>query len=142
MKAKNAVLTFLILALIVFIWGNSCLPPSQSDGISYGVLSVIAKLLPSSLSSEDANHIIRKIAHFSEFFILGALLCLRFSKDADCALISFALALSAAITDETIQIFTGRGPSLFDVLIDSSGAAFAITLVSLILLLKRKKSAV
>ncbi len=138
MKKRNAVLTLLIIMFLAFIWGNSVLPPAESDGLSYGLVDVLSDLLPDSLTDEEANHVVRKLAHFTEYLLLGVLFCLRFSSLPDRFLIPFSFAFSCAVTDETIQIFTSRGPSFTDVAIDSAGAALG---VSLILLLTRKKRA-
>ena len=131
-KAPKIILTVLILCLLAFIWGNSCLPGEESDVLSLDVVSAIWGILPDGVTSEQANNIVRKIAHFSEFGLLGALLCLRFLRDPDVKLIPFSLAFSCAVIDETIQIFSGRGPSFIDVLIDSAGAACGVALILLI----------
>ncbi|MBQ7625409.1 MAG: VanZ family protein [Clostridia bacterium] len=136
-KAPKIILTVLILCLLAFIWGNSCLPGEESDVLSLDVVSAIWGILPDGVTSEQANNIVRKIAHFSEFGLLGALLCLRFLRDPDVKLIPFSLAFSCAVIDETIQIFSGRGPSFIDVLIDSAGAACGVALILLIFRGKR-----
>lgn len=140
-KAPKIILTVLILCLLAFIWGNSCLPGEESDVLSLDVVSAIWGILPDGVTSEQANNIVRKIAHFSEFGLLGALLCLRFLRDPDVKLIPFSLAFSCAVIDETIQIFSGRGPSFIDVLIDSAGAACGVALILLIFRRKRGSAA-
>ena len=140
-KTPKIILTVLIFCLLAFIWGNSCLPGVESDGLSLGVVSALRDVLPDSLTVEQANNIVRKIAHFSEFGLLGVLLCLRFLYDPDVRLVPFSLAFSCAVIDETIQIFTGRGPSFIDVMIDSAGAACGVALILLISHKKRGSAA-
>ena len=77
--------------------------------------------------------VLRKIAHFSLFFILGILISALISqyeiKGEIRALIVVLYAGAVAFIDETIQIFSpGRAGRLTDVLIDSSGAACAAIL--------------
>lgn len=72
--------------------------------------------------------VIRKLAHFTEFFILGGYLCFLFKKK-----ISYLFAVLAAFIDETIQIFTpGRSAKILDVLIDSTGALLGFIFIMLI----------
>ena len=88
------------------------------------------------------EHFVRKSAHFCEFGLLGCELMLlfwlrsgvRFQNLCNAA---FA-ALLAAVTDETIQIFSGRGSQVQDVVLDFSGALTGILLVSLLMIEKRK----
>ena len=49
------------------------------------------------------------------------------------------MAAAAACLDETIQIFSNRGNSIKDVLLDCCGAAFGIFAVWLIAKLKQKE---
>ncbi len=79
--------------------------------------------------------IIRKAAHFTEFFILGALLSktlrtvfrnwpLPFDS---CAI---SMGLLVAICDEFIQYFTpGRASLISDVMIDFSGVVSAVVII-------------
>lgn len=127
------VLTLLIILMLAFIWGNSMLPKQESSDLSSDVVSFIQKLLPEGMSPDTANHIVRKAAHFGEFFILGFFMCMRFLKEPDGPFTPLFFCISAAIIDETIQIFTGRGPSVFDVMIDSAGAALCMGLLLLII---------
>ena len=84
----------------------------------------------------------RKSAHFCEFGLLGCELMLlfwlrsgvRFQNLCNAA---FA-ALLSAVTDETIQSFSGRGSQVLDVVLDFSGALTGILLVSLLMIEKRK----
>lgn len=77
---------------------------------------------------------IRKAAHFSIFFVLGALLVKAVSRTALhpslTLLFAWALANTVAIFDEFHQSLTPeRTPLLQDVLLDSAGAVCGIILV-------------
>lgn len=70
---------------------------------------------------------IRKLAHFSEYALLGFMCCVFFrtfkQKMWLTTLFSLLLSISYAALDEWHQSFVpGRGPGVGDVLIDSSGA--------------------
>lgn len=70
---------------------------------------------------------IRKLAHFSEFFILFILSyeCFKEYKIKHVIVLSLAFCLLCAITDELHQFFVlGRVASLRDCLIDLSGSVF------------------
>ncbi len=99
----------------------------------------------------SVGHVIRKLAHFSEFASLGlltaALLC-HISRRRRirlwlCALLPAGFCLLYAISDEVHQIFTNRGPAVTDVLIDFAGSLFGIAVlffaVSLAACLRRRR---
>lgn len=86
------------------------------------------------------EHYLRKTAHFSEYALLATLLAFALEARAPRLLLTaWLLATAYAATDEVHQIFVpNRGPSLWDVGIDSSGAATAILLITLFLRLRRR----
>ena len=87
---------------------------------------------------------VRKIAHFTEFGILGlemALFTVLFTACSrrDKIYLSF-FGPVVAVIDETIQKFTGRGSAFFDVMIDSAGYfTFALITALLYLIIKNTK---
>lgn len=95
------------------------------------------------------GHIVRKAAHFSEYALLGFLftgfLCfirrhikkMRSMKYWVTWVVPPVFCLLYAISDEVHQIFSNRGPSAKDVLIDFCGAITGILLMHLILSLRR-----
>lgn len=77
------------------------------------------------------NEIIRKMGHFTEFFLLGIAACSFFlsvfPKKWLTALVSFALCGLVAMADEFRQTFvSGRSPRWFDVKLDMIGALVGI----------------
>jgi VanZ family protein len=115
----------LCLALIVlnicFIWGNSLLPGELSGAFSDWVKNLLANLF-SGGDSGTSGGLIRKLAHFSEFAMLGMLLSWLFGMLQKNLLWPFVLGFFTASMDETIQRFVpNRGPSVWDVLLDTSG---------------------
>ena len=93
------------------------------------------------------NYMARKMAHFTEYAILAALLFRAFRADSIArwrlrwAGYSFAVAVIWALLDELHQRFTRtRGGSIYDSLLDSSGALFMLVMIALFNL--KKKSGV
>ena len=137
----------LVVLMLLFVWGNSLLPASVSGDESNAVLRLVRPLV-AAVQGVLARHghelaqeyLVRKIAHFTEYAVLGALMLALFTKPGlrVMPLPSAALCLAAALLDEGIQIFSeGRGPRLRDVLLDFTGACFGIALVWLFVLLAR-----
>ena len=128
-KFKNvsiAVLTLLICLTVGFIWGNSLPSKAQSSKTSSGVYAAVKPVLDVVFGVDKVTHgTFRKMAHFSEFFLLGAevslLYLLIFGFDWKKCYLVFLFGLVVAAIDETIQIFTGRGAAVLDVIIDYLG---------------------
>ncbi len=138
-KIKNAPMGALILAVAMVLtvasfFVQSALPPEASSAESDAVSDAIEPIIPSDTPVGEFVHPnIRKIGHFAEFGLLGleaALLVFFYSKrKAIGALRSFVCAQFIALADETVQIFSGRGPEISDVWIDIFGFStlFVIT---------------
>ena len=86
---------------------------------------------------------IRKIAHFSIYFILGLLLISLISEyriiDYKCLLLGIILSFLYACSDEVHQLFVvGRSGNIIDVFIDTFGSTGGIYLYYFIYKLRRK----
>jgi VanZ family protein len=79
------------------------------------------------------EHIFRKTAHFTEYEVLAALLVWAISARSRRGwLTAWGLATLYAASDEFHQWFVpNRGPSIWDVALDSTGAATAVCLIML-----------
>lgn len=79
----------------------------------------------------EIHHVIRKCAHFTEYFILSLLVLRGVRAGRNGARIAWALAAIAIVAfyaslDEFHQIFVpGRTPAVTDVLLDTIGAICA-----------------
>ncbi len=122
-------LLLLIAATLVFIFLQSTKPPQKSQAESDKVGEIVGEIIPPGTPAGDyVQENIRKIAHFTEFFFLGcevSLYVILFLPRIKWAALSFPTALIVAFFDESIQIFSNRGPSVKDVWIDFFGFAFA-----------------
>lgn len=135
-----------ILALIVLIFIFSSQDGPSSDKLSLSIASFFKYfyeyLFQKEISIKYINHVVRKFAHFSIFGILGLSLSIFFRKlgfEKSKILVS-ALSLSTlyAFFDEFHQLFIpNRGGEFKDVIIDFSGALFAIIIY--LSLLKNKR---
>lgn len=112
----------LLVLNVAFIWGNSLLPGEVSGAFSDWVKELLAKFFASDDLSDSGGGLLRKLAHFSEFAMLGILLSWFFGmlqKGHHCAALC---GFFTACVDETIQRFVpDRGPSIMDVGIDTCG---------------------
>lgn len=142
---KSRIFILLAVAVTIFIFASSMQTAEVSSGTSGRLLTLINKLLsgtPISLT----HKMIRKIAHFAEFFAQGLFLSLAgvFSlKGIKNHLVNIAFAgLSTACIDELLQnFFDGRSSQITDIFIDFSGTVTALLLTLLIftVLTRRKR---
>lgn len=124
--------TALLICNLAFIWGNSLLPGELSGAFSDWVKSVLEGLLPAGPETPESGGLLRKAAHFTEFTALGMCLAWLFGMLGKGKRIPFLWGSTAAAIDETIQRFVpDRGPSVWDVCLDSAGVLTGIILLYL-----------
>ena len=140
----------LILATVAFIFIQSMLSPGTSGAESGAVRQFLERFLSYDrpLGAFLLNNI-RKVAHFVEYGVLGldiSLYVSLYSRDfVRLAPYTAILGHGVAFIDETIQIFSGRGPAILDVWIDTLGfvcASFVLYLIAFILREKHLKKEV
>ena len=129
---------YIVLCLIVFfIWDNSLQNGGTSDGFSLIFaewLAPIADKLGFYGNIWALNRIIRKLAHLTEFTILGGVLyvVLRRYIEYGTVVKTIVVGIVIASLDEFIQLFSlGRSSQLSDVLIDTIGIIIGISVVKL-----------
>ena len=151
----RAVLIILLLANLWIIFGFSNQNGEESGTISRKITEAITKNIKSiqnlEITQKDKvlskiEHIVRKLAHFSlytsvGFLTMSLMLTYRFINKQRIIL-SLCIGITYAITDEIHQMYVpNRGPSFGDVLIDTTGVIFGITIVIIgIKVLKKIKS--
>lgn len=128
------ILLIICLSVICFIWGNSLLSTELSSQLSQTVGELLAGILGKGNSTETVGGLsVRKLAHFAEFFALGAAIMSLLTVSVKGLYKRYSsatfLGLFVPVIDETIQIFSGRGSSLRDVWIDVCGYALGCILV-------------
>ncbi len=147
---KKRMLITLIILTLVFIWGNSALPSEPSNAISNEVTAAVGGEINNNDMQESSettwltSEHIRKLAHVTEFAVLGIVVALlaKSRKIGACSNLS-ALALcglSVAVIDETIQLFNDRTSAVKDIWIDFGGFTIGccVALLTGYLLTKRK----
>jgi VanZ family protein len=136
-----------IWAIVIFVFS------SQSGEISNENNKFIVEILSriginlDSITGGIANFIIRKAAHFTEYFILYMLLYNALIDDfypMSTFILAISLTFLYAASDEIHQMFVpGRGPAVLDVFIDTSGGATAaLVLYIKDIIFKRNKKSV
>lgn len=157
MKVKiiRFILIVLLLSTFGIIFGFSSQNSTKSSGISRKITVKITSNIKSIQEKNETEkaqilhnieHIIRKIAHFSIYTIVGLLLmllCKTYNiKEIDRVAICLIIGIIYATSDEIHQVFVpGRGPLFTDVLIDTSGVIVGILIgmCSMKIFKRRKK---
>lgn len=145
MKQKSTILRLILvvitLLLTIGIFFLSNQPAGKSGELSTTIaahsLPYVEKWTGREMSLAHWNHVLRKTAHFSLYFILASIIMVLGRLNdwswRRALFISLFSAMTYAIIDETHQWFVdGRGASVRDVAIDSAGAMLGIVVVYLV----------
>lgn len=141
-SSKERLLLALSVLTLAFIWGNSLMPGTLSGAFSDWVGQLLTKVLGGVIQPETGHGTLRKLAHGTEYLVLGVELWLLlrhlWKRPRSLPLLCGVLA---ALTDETIQLFIpGRSGAVRDVWIDLGGFCTGLLLCVLVLFLHRKKA--
>ena len=134
MNYKKNLSWILVITWMAVIFLLSAQPANDSASLSTGITDWIYDLLINvfpNLNIETLHLIIRKLAHFTIYLVLGVLLlnALSHNEQKQSANIVLALLVSSlyAISDEIHQVFvSGRAGQISDVLIDIIGSLIGI----------------
>lgn len=133
----NVALLLLIALTLIFIYAQSMKPEEVSKADSDKVSEIVGEIIPPTTKpGAYLQNNIRKVAHFTEFFLLGTeigIYIVLFMRKYKTVLLSYPLGLVLAFFDESIQILSDRGPMISDVWVDLFGFSTAITLVYAVL---------
>lgn len=152
MKNKKINIIRIILIILLFITFARIFSFSNQNGVqSSGVSRKVTKILTNNIKKvqamskeekeifmNNAEKIIRKLAHFSIYTVVGFLMMALMStynaKTIIRVSISFGIGVIYAISDEIHQYFIpGRSGRVFDVIIDSFGVLTGICIIMIIL---------
>lgn len=126
----------LVAGWVLFIWSRSLVPGAASSHESLRVVNLVAPCLEAlGLTSLDAQQfVVRKLGHFTEYFVLGALTQLPPAPHTRRQRWIQAIPLcTVPALDETLQLFVPlREGALRDVAIDIAGAACGLLAALLI----------
>ena len=127
MKKKSYIAVFVTLAAVIVILHNSMYPIAQSDLQSGFVLRALNRFF-SRMGCDVilTQYMIRKLAHFTEYFFFGLLLTITFQinhkRTQNIFFFELFIFFAIPVVDETIQIFyEGRTSNVIDVWIDFAG---------------------
>lgn len=131
---KNKISIILVILWMILIFIMSSFNANSSSNQSNFIVDIVVNILKID-NIELLSLIIRKLAHFTEYFILGILVINMFNRNniSNKYLISIILCIIYACTDEIHQFFVpGRSCQVTDVIIDSMGSIMGIYLYKLI----------
>lgn len=142
---ERIILLILLLGTFSIIFGFSSQDGEKSGSISKKITEEIVKRIPQiqekeqeerELITQRTEKVIRKIAHFSIYTVVGILLMALVStyqiKEKNKIIISIIIGITYACSDEIHQSFIpGRSPMITDVIIDTMGVILGILLILL-----------
>ncbi len=128
-------------AVMAIIFLFSCEDGEESKEVSENLLGLIIEHLGNIVS----HNVLRKIAHFTEYTVLGFFMCgaIHFSFEKKRFYVPLIPCALYAVSDEIHQYFVPeRACRIFDVFIDTCGSLTGILIFLLIALIltKRKRS--
>lgn len=145
----RAILLILLLGTLFLIFGFSSQDAEESGGLSSSIAKFILKQVnhdeieDRQAILERTESVIRKIAHFSIYTLVGLLLMSFVStynlKENKRIMISLGIGALYATSDEIHQLFVpGRSGQVSDVILDSMGVLLGILIVLTALELYKK----
>lgn len=148
----------MLLVWMAFIFIMSAQTSQESSEISGGIVSKLIAVFYKNFDeltaarrleiTEIITVVVRKLAHFLEYFVLGILaFCSTISdskhKYKTRVIYSILFCVIYAVSDEIHQHFVpGRACRALDVGIDAAGSIVAITIVAIIVFFKKDKNQV
>jgi len=134
---KKRISILLVVLWMLFIFNISSYNSIQSDNQSGFIVNIVSNILHIN-DLDTLSFIIRKIAHFTEYFILGILTQNMIRNYNKKTYISIIICILYAISDELHQLLTpGRSCQILDILIDSSGSILGIYLLYVLFKIKK-----
>lgn len=142
----RTIIMILLLGNFYIIFGFSSQNGEESGNLSSKIAKFVIKQLPIEKTEKvlkRAEGVIRKIAHFSIYTLVGFLLMSFVStyhlKENKRIGISLLIGILYATTDEIHQRFVpGRSCQITDVMIDTMGVLLGILLLSMLFEIYRK----
>ena len=129
----------------LLIWGNSMRTSTQSAQQSGSLLAFLTPWLTAlGIQPEGFHTILRKLAHFSEYGLLGVLWTMELwlgphRGKRRGTMERLSLCMLTAFLDETIQLFVpGRSGEIRDVWIDTAGAWTGIVMTTCLVCIAMK----
>lgn len=127
---KNKKLNIILVIIwMIFIFIMSSFNSNESSNQSNFIVNILSNIFNIS-NIEILSLIVRKLAHFIEYTILGILVYNLIYSYNKKIYISTIICIIYAISDEIHQLFVpGRSCQILDILIDSMGSVTGIILL-------------
>lgn len=142
---KHKVFIVIGILIHILIIAQSLLPGSLSSNQSGLIVDVLHPLVLNMGIQIDVvtfSFIVRKLAHFTEYFVLAVFWYLVYMKYFSKLKLIFAVlihGLITAIIDETMQLFIdGRSGEVRDVLIDFIGVLLAAIVMHYVIFRRKR----
>lgn len=135
-QLSNIIFIILNILTVSFIFIHSSMTSDVSADESGNVTNFLQYIFPFELS----DHIVRKTAHFVEFFGLGVITSLTvfsfYKTPLKGTFIKLFICLFTGVVDEYIQLgVPGRSGEIADALLDFAGSVTGIIVTALIIFL-------
>ena len=154
MTKKQITLTVLIALTVIFaavIFYFSMQSGTDSNAESGLIVKLVRPIIDpeGKMTEEEIQYSVRKTAHFTEYFILGALLSaialiIPLKFPTPWIFMSLFFTLFTAVTDEYIQSFVERTSLVSDIVLDFSGGIsaniLAVAVFALVCAVKKRKN--
>jgi VanZ family protein len=146
MKKMSAALIVLLLmgAVLYFSSQVGGVSHGLSQKVAYKIIAVMELSGNHTQSLYTVNMIVRKLAHFFEYLLLGAFLAMALTnllgRVQYGVLLAGILGVAFAFVDEWVQSGApGRTQSIFDVLVDTAGLCVGLMVFCIVLIWVQKK---
>ena len=137
MKKRISIILVVIWMILIFIM--SSFNSTESSNQSGFIVDIIANIFNIN-NLNILSLIIRKLAHFTEYFILGLLVYNMIYNHNKKTYIAIIICILYATSDELHQILVpGRSCQLLDITIDSIGSLLGIYLLFIFFKIKKAK---
>lgn len=135
----SSAIVLILASTVIFIFSNSMLSGEDSNQKSGVIVELIRPIIDpdGNMATYEIQYIVRKTAHFMEFFVLGAsLTVISFIVSnkifSPWIFMPMFFTLAGAVADEYVQSFTGRTSLVSDIVIDFSGGMCGIIVTTII----------
>lgn len=130
-KKRISLVLLIIWMIIIFIMSSfDADASSNQSGLIVNFISSIFKIK----NIELLSFIVRKLAHFMEYFILGILFVRVIINYNKKIYLAYIFGIMYACLDEFHQLFvSGRSGQIFDIFVDCTGLILGIIITNIIL---------
>lgn len=136
MKKKINIILVIIWMIVIFMM--SSFDANTSSNQSNFIVDIIVNIF-NIRNIDILSFIVRKLAHFTEYLILGILVYNLIHSYNKKVIVGIVICILYAVSDEIHQLFVpGRSCQLLDIFIDSMGSIMGISLLIFINYIREK----